>query len=52
MSAEEREALERSRAIERGLKEDATLAAKDIKLLLLGAGKELLLLHHSIQGRI
>ena len=39
MSAEEREALERSRAIEKGLKEDATLAAKDIKLLLLGAGK-------------
>ncbi|XP_075252880.1 guanine nucleotide-binding protein G(o) subunit alpha-like [Convolutriloba macropyga] len=39
MSAEEREALERSRAIERGLKEDATLAAKDIKLLLLGAGE-------------
>ena len=36
MSAEERAALERSRAIERNLKEDGLQAQKDIKLLLLG----------------
>ena len=36
MSADEREAVERSRAIERNLKEDGMHAAKDIKLLLLG----------------
>lgn len=36
MSAEERAALERSRQIEKNLKEDGLQAAKDIKLLLLG----------------
>lgn len=35
-SAEERAAIERSRQIERNLKEDGVQAAKDIKLLLLG----------------
>ncbi|KFD51061.1 LOW QUALITY PROTEIN: hypothetical protein M513_08102, partial [Trichuris suis] len=39
MSAEERAALERSRQIEKNLKEDGLQAAKDIKLLLLGAGE-------------
>ncbi|XP_077982107.1 guanine nucleotide-binding protein G(o) subunit alpha-like [Glandiceps talaboti] len=39
MSAEERAALERSRQIEKNLKEDGINAAKDIKLLLLGAGE-------------
>ncbi|ELT95086.1 hypothetical protein CAPTEDRAFT_120382 [Capitella teleta] len=39
MSAEERAALERSKAIEKNLKEDGLQAAKDIKLLLLGAGE-------------
>lgn len=36
MSAEERAALERSKQIEKNLKEDGLQAAKDIKLLLLG----------------
>lgn len=36
MSAEERLAAERNRAIDKGLKEDGVQAAKDIKLLLLG----------------
>lgn len=36
MSAEERAALDRSRAIEKNLKEDGMVAAKDVKLLLLG----------------
>ena len=36
MSAEERAALERSKQIEKNLKEDGIQAAKDIKLLLLG----------------
>lgn len=36
MSAEERSAMERSKQIEKGLKEDGIQAAKDIKLLLLG----------------
>ena len=36
MSQEERSALERSRMIEKNLKEDGLQAAKDIKLLLLG----------------
>lgn len=36
LSAEEREAMERSRAIEKNLKEDGVMAAKDVKLLLLG----------------
>ena len=36
MSAEDRAALERSKQIEKNLKEDGIQAAKDIKLLLLG----------------
>lgn len=36
LSAEERQAMERSKAIEKNLKEDGVQAAKDIKLLLLG----------------
>ena len=36
MSAEERAAMERSKQIEKNLKEDGLQAAKDIKLLLLG----------------
>jgi guanine nucleotide-binding protein G(o) subunit alpha len=36
---EERAALERSKMIEKNLKEDGIQAAKDIKLLLLGAGE-------------
>ena len=36
MSAEERAAMERSKQIEKNLKEDGIQAAKDIKLLLLG----------------
>jgi len=36
MSAEDRQALERTKAIEKALKEDGLAAAKDIKLLLLG----------------
>ena len=36
MSADEKVALERSKAIEKNLKEDGIQAAKDIKLLLLG----------------
>jgi len=36
MSAEERQALERNKVIEKALKEDGIQAAKDIKLLLLG----------------
>lgn len=35
-SAEEREAIARSKLIEKNLKEDGIQAAKDIKLLLLG----------------
>uniref|UniRef100_A0A6E8VMY0 G protein alpha o subunit n=1 Tax=Anopheles coluzzii TaxID=1518534 RepID=A0A6E8VMY0_ANOCL len=38
-SAEERAAVARSKQIERNLKEDGIQAAKDIKLLLLGAGE-------------
>lgn len=38
-SAEERAAIARSKQIERNLKEDGIQAAKDIKLLLLGAGE-------------
>ena len=37
MSQEDRVALERSKMIEKNLKEDGMQAAKDIKLLLLGA---------------
>lgn len=36
LSAEERAALDRSKAIEKNLKEDGMTAAKDVKLLLLG----------------
>lgn len=36
LSAEERAALDRSKAIEKNLKEDGITAAKDVKLLLLG----------------
>ena len=36
MSAEERQALDRNKVIEKALKEDGMQAAKDIKLLLLG----------------
>ena len=36
LSAEERHASERNKAIERSIKEDGLQAAKDIKLLLLG----------------
>ncbi|XP_030232205.1 guanine nucleotide binding protein (G protein), alpha activating activity polypeptide O, b isoform X1 [Gadus morhua] len=39
LSAEEREALDRSKAIEKNLKEDGVTAAKDVKLLLLGGGE-------------
>lgn len=39
MSAEEREALEKSKIIDRNLKTDGIEAAKDIKLLLLGASR-------------
>lgn len=39
MSADERAALQRSKQIEKNLKEDGIQAAKDIKLLLLGAGE-------------
>lgn len=41
LSAEERAALDRSKAIEKNLKEDGLTAAKDVKLLLLGKGVEL-----------
>lgn len=41
LSAEERSAVERSKQIEKGLKEDGIQAAKDIKLLLLGKWKTL-----------
>jgi len=37
LSADDRAALERNRQIEKELKEDGLQAAKDIKLLLLGA---------------
>lgn len=36
LSADDRAAMERSKQIEKGLKEDGIQAAKDIKLLLLG----------------
>uniref|UniRef100_A0A3P9H9D2 Guanine nucleotide-binding protein G(o) subunit alpha n=2 Tax=Oryzias latipes TaxID=8090 RepID=A0A3P9H9D2_ORYLA len=39
LSAEERAALDRSKAIEKNLKEDGMVAAKDVKLLLLGGGE-------------
>ena len=42
MSAEERAAMERSKQIEKNLKEDGLQAAKDIKLLLLGTWRETL----------
>ncbi len=40
LSSEEREAMERSRALDKQLKEDAERAAKDVKLLLLGTKKK------------
>lgn len=40
LSAEERAALDRSKAIEKNLKEDGLVAAKDVKLLLLGKRRE------------
>lgn len=40
LSADERAALERSRAIEKNLKEDGMNAAKDVKLLLLGKSRK------------
>lgn len=40
LSAEERAALERSKAIEKNLKEDGISAAKDVKLLLLGKDRD------------
>ncbi|XP_019907002.1 guanine nucleotide binding protein (G protein), alpha activating activity polypeptide O, b isoform X1 [Esox lucius] len=39
LSAEERAALDRSKAIEKNLKDDGVTAAKDVKLLLLGGGE-------------
>ncbi|KAI5613868.1 guanine nucleotide-binding protein G(o) subunit alpha [Silurus asotus] len=39
LSAEEREALDRSKAIEKNLKEDGVTEAKVVKLLLLGGGE-------------
>ncbi|XP_063043938.1 guanine nucleotide-binding protein G(o) subunit alpha-like [Engraulis encrasicolus] len=39
LSAEERAALDRSKAIEKNLKEDGLEAAKEVKLLLLGGGE-------------
>ncbi|XP_019629015.1 PREDICTED: guanine nucleotide-binding protein G(o) subunit alpha-like isoform X1 [Branchiostoma belcheri] len=39
MSAEERAAIEKTKQIDKNLKEDGLVAAKDIKLLLLGAGE-------------
>lgn len=36
LSAEERAALDRSKAIEKNLKDDGVTAAKEVKLLLLG----------------
>ena len=39
MSSEEREAMERSKALDKQLKEDAERAAKDVKLLLLGKSR-------------
>ena len=41
LSAEERAALDRSKAIEKNLKEDGVTMAKDVKLLLLGKKKDL-----------
>lgn len=38
-SAEERQAMERNKVIDRNLKDDGNRAAKDVKLLLLGAGE-------------
>ena len=49
MSAEDRAALERSKAIEKNLKEDGIQAAKDIKLLLLGKHIEILIMHYNLK---
>ena len=48
MSAEERAALERSKQIEKNLKEDGIQAAKDIKLLLLGKNCCFVCVSHAI----
>jgi hypothetical protein len=52
MSAEERQALERNKVIDKALKEDGLQAAKDIKLLLLGVHRlfyqDLLLVESSV----
>ncbi|GFO14215.1 guanine nucleotide-binding protein g(o) subunit alpha [Plakobranchus ocellatus] len=40
LSAEERAAMERSKAIEKNLKEDGMQAARDIKLLLLASPQQ------------
>ncbi|CAB4061279.1 GNAO [Lepeophtheirus salmonis] len=47
MSAEERASRARSKQIEKNLKEDGIQAAKDIKLLLLGAGESGKIIHES-----
>lgn len=39
MSAEEKEAVERNKAFDKQIKEDAEKASKDVKLLLLGTGE-------------
>ena len=39
MTAEDKEAQERTKALDKQLKEDAEKAAKDVKLLLLGTGE-------------
>lgn len=49
LSAEERAALDRSKAIERNLKEDGLTAAKDVKLLLLGKRRRFDSLTHQHQ---
>lgn len=41
LSAEERAALDRSKAIEKNLKEDGLNAAREVKLLLLGEGERM-----------
>jgi len=48
MSAEERQALERNKVIEKVLKEDGVQAAKDIKLLLLGILCHMLITYYNL----
>jgi guanine nucleotide-binding protein G(o) subunit alpha len=58
ISSEEREAMERSRALDKQLREDAQRAAKDVKLLLLGmwfvffSNKRKLFFHSRCTGTI